>query len=75
MKIAITFKKNESQLTFDLHTLKIRNFEIDESSNKWTYWIYNLKTIQFFGDYIQIEKEDFQSHKIYLSNIEYFEIH
>lgn len=75
MKIAITFKENESQLTFDLHTLKIRNFEIGETSDKWTYWIYNLKTIQFFGNYIQFEKEDLQTNKIYLSNIEYFEIH
>ena len=77
LKIAIQFKEDENQLTFILHTLNIRNFEISGTSNKYTFWIYNLKNVQFFGNYIQIEKEDdfYSSTKIYLDNIEYFEIH
>ena len=76
MKMAIEFKEDDQQLTFILHTLNIRNFKIGETSHKYTFWIYNLKNIQFFGNYIQIEKEnDFNITKIYLDNIEYFEIH
>lgn len=77
MKIAIEFKNDDSQLAFILHTLNTKKFEISGSSHKYTYWIYNLKNIQFFGDYIQIEKEnDFNSStRIYLSNVKYFEIH
>ena len=74
MKLAIRFKEDESQLDFILHSLKIRNFEISSSSNKWTYWIYNLKNVQFFENYIQIERKEPEFIKIYLNNIEYFEI-
>lgn len=75
MKMAIEFKKDENQLTFILHTLKIRGYKIEDSSNKWCYWIYNLRNVKYLENYIQIEKEDFETTEIYLSNIEYFEIH
>ena len=51
MKIAIEFRNDDSQLEFILHTLNTRKFEISETSHKYTYWIYNLKNIQFFGQF------------------------
>lgn len=73
MKIAITFKYNVE----DYKTaLEKRKFEVGNSSNTKTLWVYDLRYIYTnFNNELVIENKKIEYYKIDLEDIEYYEIH
>ena len=73
MKIAITFKYNADNYKL---VLEKRGFNIGNSSNLKTLWVYDLKYIYTnFNNELVLEDRRIEHYKIDLKDIDYYEIH